>query len=625
MTESTGARAPMYTPEFAADPHRVYRELRARFGALAPVELAPGVPATLVVGYRTAVRILNDPDRFPADPRAWQAGVPADCPVLPMMQWRPNALRSAGFEHARYRQTNTAGLTGIDKFGLQATVAQVAVSLINSFCAAGTADLVREFAFPLAFRVLNQLLGCPVEIAGQAAEGMRAIFEGVGAENGNALLADALLRLALYKRAQPGDDVTTRMLQHPAGLSDTEMVHQLATLYGAGIEPQQNLIVNTLLLLLLDDRFRGSALGGSLSTRDALDEVLFDDPPMANFCISFPPRAVLVDDCWLPAHQPVVISMAACNTDPAIRQGQFTGNRSHLAWGVGPHACPASSLAYLIAQEAVDQLLDALPEIQLAVPAPELTWRPGPFHRALTALPVRFLPSPPLPGLITLALYVAALTALLWWGPDLVTAVTPFAAGWPSPWLGLFRGVLTVAAFGLAMLLAVLAFTAVTLVIGQPFYEALSLRVDRSASPDGTAPESERSFGAELWISVRDSVRILVRVALWGILLFALGFVPVVGQTVIPVLGALVTGFFLTHELTAVALQRRGIDLRERLVLLRARKGLAWGFGAPLSLAFLVPFVAVFLMPGAVAGATLLARELLCPRSHSDGVHEFGH
>ncbi|MFJ4653361.1 cytochrome P450 [Nocardia sp. NPDC088792] len=396
MSESVPG-VPIYTPAFAADPHRAYREMREQYGAMAPVELAPGVPATLVLGYRTAVRILNDPEHFPADPRKWQAGVPTDCPVLPMMQWRPNALRSAGIEHARYRQANTAGLAGVDQYGLQTAVERVAVTLINSFCADGTADLVRDYAFPLAFQVLNQMLGCPVEIAGQAAEGFRAIFEGVGAEQGNKLLADALHRLTLHKRTQPGDDVTTRILGHPAGLSDTEMVHQLATLYGAGIEPQQNLIVNTLLLLLVDDRFGGSALGGSLSTRDALDEVLFDDPPMANFCISFPPQPVLMDDYWLPAHQPVVISMAACNTDPAIRAGGFAGNRSHLAWGVGPHACPASPLAYLIAQEAVDQLLDALPEIRLAVPAAQLSWRPGPFHRALNALPVTFTPAPPLP------------------------------------------------------------------------------------------------------------------------------------------------------------------------------------------------------------------------------------
>ncbi|WP_282785518.1 cytochrome P450 [Nocardia sp. CC201C] len=395
--EVVGQRVPLYAPEFAADPHRAYREMRQQFGAMAPVELAPGIPATLVLGYRTAVRIFNDPDRFPADPRIWQERVPADCPVLPMMQWRPNALRNAGVAHARYRQANTAGLAGIDQFALPGIVEQIAVPLINEICVAGAADLVRDYAFPLAFDVLNHLLGCPVDIAAQAAEGLRAIFEGIGADRGNGMLVDALSRLARQKRAQPGDDITTRLLRHPADLSDIEMVHQLATLYGAGIEPQQNLIVNALLLILLDGRFGGDVLGGSLSTRDALDEVLFDDPPMANFCISFPRQPVVLDNVWLPAHQPVVISMAACNTDPEIRSGQLAGNRSHLAFGAGPHACPASSLAYLIAQEAIDQLLDALPDIRLAVPSDELSWRPGPFHRALTALPVTFTPAPPLP------------------------------------------------------------------------------------------------------------------------------------------------------------------------------------------------------------------------------------
>ncbi|WP_306356678.1 MULTISPECIES: cytochrome P450 [unclassified Nocardia] len=395
--EVVGPRVPLYAPEFAADPHRAYREMRQQFGAMAPVELAPGIPATLVLGYRTAVRIFNDPDRFPADPRIWQERVPADCPVLPMMQWRPNALRNAGVAHARYRQANTAGLAGIDQFALPGIVEQIAVPLINEICVAGAADLVRDYAFPLAFDVLNHLLGCPVDIAAQAAEGLRAIFEGIGADRGNGMLVDALSRLARQKRAQPGDDITTRLLRHPADLSDIEMVHQLATLYGAGIEPQQNLIVNALLLILLDGRFGGDVLGGSLSTRDALDEVLFDDPPMANFCISFPRQPVVLDNVWLPAHQPVVISMAACNTDPEIRSGQLAGNRSHLAFGAGPHACPASSLAYLIAQEAIDQLLDALPDIRLAVPSDELSWRPGPFHRALTALPVTFTPAPPLP------------------------------------------------------------------------------------------------------------------------------------------------------------------------------------------------------------------------------------
>ncbi|WP_159851299.1 cytochrome P450 [Nocardia sp. CY41] len=396
--DTDGPRIPLFSNEFAADPHSAYREMRERYGSLAPVELAPGVPATLVLGYHTAVRILNDPDHFPADPRTWQQDIPADCPVLPMMQWRPNAMRNAGAEHARYRQANIAGLAKVDLYRLHDTIAQLATPLINAFCADGSADILRQYAFPLAFAALNAMLGCPAEIAQRALAGMAVIFEGADAERGNTMLTDSLAELTLLKRTDPGDDITTGMLGHSAGLNDTEMVHQLATLYGAGIEPQLNLIVNTLLLILTDERFGGSVLGGSLSTRDALDEVLFNDPPMANFCLSFPKQPILIDDVWLPAHQPVVISIAACNTDPAIRAERYAGNRAHLAFGGGgPHACPANSLAYMIAQDAIDQLLDALPELRLAVPTDALTWRPGPFHRALTALPVAFPQSPPLP------------------------------------------------------------------------------------------------------------------------------------------------------------------------------------------------------------------------------------
>ncbi|MEC3915710.1 EI24 domain-containing protein [Nocardia sp. CDC160] len=216
-----------------------------------------------------------------------------------------------------------------------------------------------------------------------------------------------------------------------------------------------------------------------------------------------------------------------------------------------------------------------------------------------------------LPGLITLVLYVGAVVAMVVWGGDLTDSLTSFANGWPSPWLGLFRGLFTVAMIALVVLVAVVTFTAAALLVGQPFYDALSERVDRSVSPDGTAPESGLSLARELWIAVRDGIRILIRALLWALLLFVLGFVPVVGQTVVPVIAIFVTGFFLVQELTSVALQRRGMQLRDQLALLRSRRLLAWGFGVPLAVAFLVPVVAVFLMPGAIAGATLLSRELL--------------
>ncbi|MFH9983357.1 hypothetical protein ACH4ND_29875 [Streptomyces sp. NPDC017179] len=45
---------------------------------------------------------------------------------------------------------------------------------------------------------------------------------------------------------------------------------------------------------------------------------------------------------------------------------------------------------------AIEQILDALPEMALALPAEQLTYRPGAFHRSLTGLPVQFPPTPPL-------------------------------------------------------------------------------------------------------------------------------------------------------------------------------------------------------------------------------------
>lgn len=390
-------RVALYTREFAADPQRVYGELRARYGSLAPVEIAPGVPATLVVTYATAKRILHDPEHFPADPRAWQANVPLDCPVRPMLQWRPNALRNTGAAHARLRSANTFALDGIDLHAAQALVEKIAVPLINSFCAAGQADLLAQFVHPLVFEVLNTLVGCSPEIGSRVARGMAAVFDtSTDAEAGNVTLESALYEQTMRRIADPGDDITTRMIAHSAELTEEEVIHQLVVIYGAGIEPTVNLILNTLRLMLTDDRFGGGMVSGSLSTGDALEELLFTDPPLANFCFSYPRQPILIDGVWLPAHQPVLISMSACNNDPAVHTEDFTANRSHLAWGAGPHVCPAKDLSSTIARAAIDQLLDALPEMELAVPAADLQWRTGPYHRSLACLPVMFEPTPPM-------------------------------------------------------------------------------------------------------------------------------------------------------------------------------------------------------------------------------------
>ncbi|MFI0742021.1 cytochrome P450 [Streptomyces sp. NPDC021100] len=397
---------PLHGPDFAADPHAVYRRLR-RYGPVAPVELAPGVRAHLVTDYRAALDVLRSPEAFAKDARRWRAladgRVAPDNPVVPMMAYRPNCLFTDGEAHRRLRQAVTDSLERIDPNALRGYVERSADVLVDRFTTAGEADLLGDYAKVLPLLVFNQLFGCPPALGDRLVEGMSGIFDGVDAERANALVTSTFTELIALKRRQPGADVTSWLMAHPAGLTDEEMIHQLVVLMGAGTEPQQNLIAGALRLLLCDDRFAGDLAGGSMPVDDALDEVLWLDPPMANYGVHYPTADLDFAGVRLRAGEPVVVSFAAANTDPALRpghrSGQRTGNRAHLAWSAGPHHCPAKDPARLIASAAVERLLDRLPDLELAVPADRLVWRPGPFHRALTALPVRFPPQPvPVPA-----------------------------------------------------------------------------------------------------------------------------------------------------------------------------------------------------------------------------------
>ena len=203
-----------------------------------------------------------------------------------------------------------------------------------------------------------------------------------------------------------------------------------------------------------------------------------------------------------------------------------------------------------------------------------------------------------LPALAALLVIGILLAAFAYWLGDLVNWATPFADHWDGTWRQVLRDLLSALLLGGGALLAVIAFTALTLVIGQPFYERLVREV---APPPAGAPENG------LLASIGDGLRVGLRAAGCAVGLFALGLIPVVGQLAALVLGFAVSGYFLTLELTSVAFELRGVPTAQRL---RGRRLLAIGFGVPLVLAFLVPFATVLLMPGAVAGATLLAEEL---------------
>jgi cytochrome P450 len=382
---------PLYTPEYAADPQAYYAYLR-HFGATAPVEIAPGVDATLVTDHATALHLLQDSGNFRKDARRWrdvaEGKVGPDSPVVPMLGYRPNAMFTDGAEHARLRQAITDTLARVDSRQLTEMTKRASDYLIAQVAARGSVDLMNDYVKHLPLLVFNELFGCPADVGDRVVFGISGVFEGVNAEKANMVLGQAVGELVALKRARPADDVASHLMRHEARLSDEELVHQLILLLGAGAEPLRNLIGNTLLRLLTHDRY---ADGGLIE--EAIDDTLWENPPMANYAPHYPASDLDFAGTKMRAGDLVLVSITAANTDPALAAARQTGGRrAHLAWSAGPHACPSKDLARLVTMTAIENLLNRLHDIELAVPEDSLTWRPGPFHRALAVLPCRFTP-----------------------------------------------------------------------------------------------------------------------------------------------------------------------------------------------------------------------------------------
>ena len=218
------------------------------------------------------------------------------------------------------------------------------------------------------------------------------------------------------------------------------------------------------------------------------------------------------------------------------------------------------------------------------------------------------------PGLMALGLIPAAIVALVLVAglvslgfalPGITEAVTPFADGWPSLWRDVIRTAIGTAALGAALVLVAVTFTALTLIVGEPFYE----RIWRAVELDLGQAVPDEDYG--FWRSVGDGLSLVARGAGIAVVAGLLGLVPVIGGVLGTIFGITFTGWLLADELSSRALTARGFDRDARAALLRGGRARALGFGVATQLCFLVPLGAVAMMPAAVAGSTGLARELI--------------
>ncbi|HAQ60314.1 MAG TPA: hypothetical protein DCR63_08220 [Microbacterium sp.] len=226
-------------------------------------------------------------------------------------------------------------------------------------------------------------------------------------------------------------------------------------------------------------------------------------------------------------------------------------------------------------------------------------WRRIPRTMAFGLVPAALVGGLLFAGVVSLAINLGWITE---W-------ITPFADGWPGLWAGVVRVAIGTALLGAALVLIAVSFTALTLVVGEPFYERIWRAAERHLG--GEVPEA----GSGFWRSVGEGLSLMARGTAVAAIAGLLGLTPVVGGPVGTTAGILLTGWLLADELSSRALAARGIGPADRRMLLRGRRARALGFGVATQLCFFIPLGAVLIMPAAVAGSTVLARSLLAPDS----------
>ncbi|QDP95722.1 hypothetical protein FOE78_07235 [Microlunatus elymi] len=216
-----------------------------------------------------------------------------------------------------------------------------------------------------------------------------------------------------------------------------------------------------------------------------------------------------------------------------------------------------------------------------------------------------------LPPLITSVIFLAVLITLI----SNLHTLLPFLASFSDDWVAGLHLTIEIA-FGVGlvggpMLIMVLVFTAITLLIGAPAYDKIAelTEAELGHAPADTADAPLlRSAGR----AIRQSLA-LVAVSVAGAIVFALlGFIPVIGQTVIPVLSTVFGSWLLCIELLSPAFERRGrLRIADRRAAMGQHRMRTLGFAIPTFLLLAIPFVAVLVFPAATAGGTILAREVL--------------
>jgi cytochrome P450 len=402
--QAAGA-APLFnplSPDFIRDPYPHYDLLRRAD----PVHVTPH-GMYLVSRHADVSGILRD-RRFGKDfversVRRYGPKIMEEPIFRSMSHWM---LQQDPPDHTRLRGLVVKAFTARRVEDMRPRIQEVVDQTLDRVIANGHMDLIEDFAFRLPVTIICDMLGIPDEHRETFYAGTRdggRILDPVPLSpaeiaQGNAANMMAQMyfqQLFELRRKQPGDDLTTQLVQAEedgSKLTNEELTANIILLFGAGHETTVNLIGNGLLALHRNpDQLALLKAKPELIT-NAIEEFLRYDSS-----VQMTGRVTLeeIDDLCgrkIPKGESVLCLLGSANRDPAVypdhpdRLDITRPNVRPLSFGGGIHFCLGAQLARIEAEVAISTLLRRLPDLRLD-DAENPEWRPTFVLRGIKRLP----------------------------------------------------------------------------------------------------------------------------------------------------------------------------------------------------------------------------------------------
>ncbi|MEV4348412.1 cytochrome P450 [Actinoplanes sp. NPDC049596] len=299
--------------------------------------------------------------------------------------------------HTRLRKALTPEFTMRRLNRLQPRIEAIVAARLDDMAAKPEVDLWNDYALPVPALTICELLGVPYEDREYFQKLSTARFDladGAGAS------LDAVGESLTYlggliekQRREPGDGLLGSLIRtHGSDIDDRELAGLADGVLTGGLETSASMIALGSLALMTDPALRE----GLTTDPDATIEELLRYMTVVQ--VAFPRVAIRdhkVAGVDIRAGDVVICSLSGADRDASIAGAEpdkldvkRQPGRSHLAFGYGIHRCIGAELARMELRIAYPRLFDRFPEMRLAVPERELTFRRASIVFGLDSLPV---------------------------------------------------------------------------------------------------------------------------------------------------------------------------------------------------------------------------------------------